>query len=185
MKRSNLILLGALGAILLFSTAFQLTVNRYAHVIENRPKSDTWNSTTRNVDAFTKVSTDSDITLVYQKGAESQLEIKTNVLFLDSITTQVEQGTLKIDVLKTLKRKDSIAIVITNPTLTSIALGGESHLIGKDTLKGNRLTLELKEKSSANIILDYAKVEYSNTSSGTVNIKGILNQININNAIKK
>ena len=91
MKRSNLILLGALGAILLFSTAFQLTVNRYAHVIEKRPKTDTWNSVTRTIDAFTEVSTDSDITLVYQKGAESQLEIKTNVLFLDSITTQVEE----------------------------------------------------------------------------------------------
>ena len=107
------------------------------------------------------------------------------MLFLDSITTQVEEGTLKIDVLKTLKRKDSIAIIITSPTLTGITLGGESHLIGKDTLKGNQLTLELKEKSSANVILDYEKVEYHNTSSGTVDIKGILNQININNAIKK
>ncbi|MEM6893335.1 MAG: DUF2807 domain-containing protein [Bacteroidota bacterium] len=185
MKRSNLILLGALGAILLFSTAFQLTVNRYANAIENRPKTDKWNTVTRNLDAFTKVSTDSDITLVYEKGAVSHLEIKTNVSFLDSITTKVERGALKIDVLKALKRKDSIAVIITNPTLTGIALGGESHLMGKDTLTGDHLTLELKEKSSANIILDYENVEYINTSSGTVDIKGILNQININNAIKK
>ncbi|MEL6305489.1 MAG: DUF2807 domain-containing protein, partial [Bacteroidota bacterium] len=179
MKRSNLILLGALGAILLFSTAFQLTVNRYAHVIENRPKTDTWNSTTRNVDAFTEVSTDSDITLVYKTGTVSALEIKTNVLFVDSIITKVEQGTLKIDVLKALKRKDSVAIIITNPALLGITLGGECHFMGKDTLAGKHLRLEMKEKSSANIMLNYESVEYTNTSSGVVDIKGTLNQINI------
>ncbi|MEO1484279.1 MAG: DUF2807 domain-containing protein [Bacteroidota bacterium] len=185
MKRSNLILIGALGAILLFSMAFQLTVNRYAHVIEKRPKTEEWTLDTRNPGAFAKVNSNSDITLVYKKDTTSLLEIKSNGIHLDSIITKVEREELKIDILQELKRKDSIAIVITAPTLNGITLGGKSHFITQDTLTGTQLKLELKEKSAASILLDYKHVAYTNTSSGTVEIKGSLNQININNVVEK
>lgn len=185
MKKSNLILLSALGAILLFSSAFQLTVNRYARRIEQKPKTAKWNTVSRNVAKFDQVSTNAAITLVYQKGITPKLEIQTNVPFVDSITTKVVKGELKIDLLKSLKHNDSVAIVITNPELSGIRLGGESHFIGKDTLSGNHITMVLTNKSSAKIILDYNTVEYTNTSSGSVDIKGILNQIKITDPMKK
>lgn len=185
MKKSNLILLSALGAVFFFSLAFQLSVHSYvregdAHKVPIRMVSEN-----RLVSSFNSISIDSRIKVLYQQKETPSLTIEAPNHLIDSINTSVLNEELTIEITKSLKKKDSITIRIDNPELTSLSLGGKAHFKTLGKISGEKLNLMFSDESSADLELSYNLLKHENTSTGIVNINGKINQVDFSNKKKE
>ncbi len=179
MKKSNLILLGALGAIIFFSLTFQLSVHSYVR----KGKADMipveMVKATRNLPSFSGISTKDNIKIIFQQTDLTQLRIEAPNYLIDSISTVVYNEELTISVSKKLRNNDSITIRINNPFLNSLKLGGSSHFETGKKVSGKTLELVFSDESSGILELSYDSVRQNNTSSGTFTIKGDIQEIDL------
>ncbi len=179
MKRSNLILLGALAAIVFFSLIFQLSVHSYVKKTKANQKPVEMISQTREVSNFTKIKAEGPMQVLFEQDMNSALEIKAPNYIVDSVQTKITDQTLEIAVGSKLKKKDSIIVQITNPELQALTLGSKTHFETVGEVSGTHLYLRFNDNSSGNLNLKYDSLKHENYSTGTVILNGKVTSINL------
>ncbi|WP_435622729.1 GIN domain-containing protein [Flagellimonas sp.] len=185
MKKSNLILFGALGAILIFTLAFQLTTHRYIKEDNRKRATATRVTEERTITPFKGISTMAPIKIVLVQDSLQKIQIEAPSYLIDSVKTYVANDTLSIETPNDIRKRDSVKVHITLKTLEHLQLGSYSIIESKDTIAGNELNLQLKGHSAAQLLLKYEHMNYSNTSDGLVDIAGDIKNIKIVNVQKE
>ncbi|SHG23406.1 hypothetical protein SAMN04488116_0444 [Flagellimonas flava] len=185
MKKSNLILIGALVALFFFTLLFQLTV--HSHVKKEKAAIKPVEILTRNrdIDEFSFITADGPVTVVFTQSPTRNLQLKTPNYFMDSISTVVQNNMLSINLGKGLKSKDSVVIRITNSSLAGLLLQSKAVFNSDGELSGDSLSLEFKDESAADIQLNYGTIHYSNSSTGQISLEGNLSQIKLKEHMKE
>nr|WP_299343690.1 DUF2807 domain-containing protein [Allomuricauda sp.] len=185
MKKSNLILLGTLAVILIFTLTFQLTVHQYIKEDNKTRASITRETKERKIPSFTGIK--ALVPLRIQVGQDSlqKVWIEAPNHLIDSVRTSVINDTLLIEASKNVKKRDSIVVKVTLQLLNHLQLGDKCHIKSESIISGEELYLELTRHSSAQLQLRYESVLYSNSSDGVVDIDGEIETIKIINPQKK
>ncbi len=179
MKKSNLILLGALAAIVFFSLIFQLSVHRNVKEVKANQKPVEMISRTREVSNFFGIVAEGPMKIHFAQDTISVLEINAPDYIVDSIQTSVTDQILDISVGSKLKNKDSVIIRIANPELQALTLGSRAHFETLGEVSGTYLHLRFNEDSSGNLNLNYDSLKHENNSTGTVILDGKVTAINL------
>ncbi|MGW9686638.1 GIN domain-containing protein [Flagellimonas sp. 2504JD1-5] len=180
MKKSNLILLGALGAALFFSLVFQLSV--HSNVKKEKANEVPVEALTesRAVPHFEGIAIKNRIKVTFSQSEDTQVVVEAPNYIIDSISTAVVDKKLIIESFKKLRKKDSITIQINHPTLKILELNDDSHFETNGQISGEHLNLIFKDKSSGNLNLSYDFVTYINNTEGKVNLQGEIKKIDLN-----
>ena len=181
MKKSNLILFGALGAILIFTLAFQLTTHRYIKEEDRKRATATRVTKERTITPFKGISTVAPIKIILVQDSLQEIQVEAPNYLIGSIKTSVKNDTLSIETSNDIRKRDSVKVHVTLKTLEHLQLGSHSVVESKDTIVGNELNLQLKGHSAAQLLLKYERMNYGNTSDGLVDISGDIKNIKIVN----
>lgn len=179
MKKSNLILLGALATILIFTLAFQLTVHHYVKEDNKNRASIKRESEERKTLAFKSIKANGPLRIHLSQNNLQKVRVEAPNQILDSIKTSVVKDTLFIETLKNVRERDSVVIEVILPLLSYLQLGDKCHVESKGVISGEELYLELLEHSSAQLQLQFERMLYSNSSDGVVDITGETKNIKI------
>ncbi|TAI49165.1 GIN domain-containing protein [Flagellimonas allohymeniacidonis] len=185
MKKSNLILISALIAIVFFSLAFQLTVHSYIKEDKANKVPEVFRSEERKTDSFGSIKTGERLRILLFQDSIQSVTVKANNSIIDSVQTSVDDGELLIKMSKDIRKKDSIVVEISCPEISALRLSGKSYVESNGILSGEQLRLELDGSSSVNLELNYKTVLYNNTSDGDIEIQGDIKNIQITNQPKE
>ncbi|WP_420602143.1 GIN domain-containing protein [Flagellimonas sp.] len=177
MKKSNLILLCALGMAIFFTLVFQLTVHSNVRKGKSNEVAVKTISESRDIPYFEKIVVKNRIKVIFRQNDTSSVLVEAPNYIIDSISTTLINNELVLSVSKKLKKKDSILIQIDNPILTSVKLSNNAHFDTAGKVSGKELHLELKDASSGNLSLDYENMEYINNTEGSIAIQGEIKKI--------
>ncbi|WP_420400070.1 GIN domain-containing protein [Flagellimonas sp.] len=178
MKKSSLILWGALIAILLFSFIFQLSVHSYVKEGKALIKPVKMQTQNRQLARFTVVKVNGRLKILMEQQDTAAIQISAPDYIIDSIRTLIVDDTLDISVASPLKKKDSIVLRISNPEFHGLKFSSEVSVESVGILSGANLDLKFRDKSSGKLELSYEQLNYSNTSTGSVHLNGKINQLN-------
>lgn len=179
MKKSNLLLLGALISVFFFSLLFQFAVHRSVKSEKAKLKSTEILEEQRTPGAFTSLKAVGKFTLVFEQSDSPYLKITAPDYVMDSIQTIVDNNRLDIQMLKDIRKKDTVLIHLGTPQLDSLMLTSQVYFKSENTLKGEYLYLELMDACSADLDIDFSEVLYKNLTSGKVNLNGKIKNIQI------
>ncbi|MEM8846672.1 MAG: DUF2807 domain-containing protein [Bacteroidota bacterium] len=185
MKKSNLILFGALAAILIFTLVFQLTTHHYMKKEDGERAMATRISEERTVTTFKNIKSIGTLSIILVQDSLHKVQVEAPNHLIDSVRTNVVQDTLFIESKKNIKKRDSVLIHITLKSLEHLGLDTYSGIESKGSISGNELNLELQGQSAAKLLLNYEHMRYSNSSNGTVDISGDIKNIKIVNVQKE
>lgn len=136
------------------------------------------NSETRNFENFSGIAVGSIVTAELQKGNKNQVEINVNGFELSDVTTEVEDGVLKIGMKNKKKKfnwsnKNKVNVIITyTDDPEQIAVSSSADIIAKDVIKGNKLSLSVSSSGDMTVDVDVNKLMASVSSSGDLTING-------------
>ena len=179
MKKSNLILLGALAAIVFFSLIFQLSVHSNVKAIKANQKPVEMISQIREVPAFVGINAEGNVRILFTQDSIMELKVNAPSYIVDSVQVSVSNQTLDLKVGSKLKKKDSIVVQITNPELQALNLGSDVHFETVGEVTGNHLHLKFTKNSSGNLNLSYDSLKHENNSTGTVILNGKITAIDL------
>ncbi len=177
MKKSNLILLGALGTALFFSLVFQVAVHSNIKKGKANEIPVKITSEFRTVSYFDAIKAANRVKIVFNQNDTVKVSVTAPNNIIDSVSTKVVNKKLVINTSNKLKKTDSVLLHIDAPMLTKIDLSDNSHFETSGQISGERLNLEFKDKSSGNLNLSYDFVRYINNTEGTVNLQGEIKKI--------
>nr|WP_298790446.1 DUF2807 domain-containing protein [uncultured Allomuricauda sp.] len=177
MKKSNLILLGALGIALFFSLVFQIVVHSNIKKAKANEIPVEVITETRVVAPFDAINASNRLRIVFLQSDESKVIVNAPNYIIDSIGTTVVNRKLIIEASKKLKKKDTIVIQINAPLLTSLELNNKVHFEADTPITGENLHLEFNDESSGAFNLSYDFVSYINNTDGAVTLKGEIEKI--------
>ena len=185
MKKSNLILFGALAAILIFTLVFQLTTHHYMKKEDRERTTATRVGEERSVASFKSIKSIGALSIVLVQDSLHKVRVEAPNHLIDSVRTNVVQDTLFVESKKNIKKRDSVLIYITLKSLKHLGLDTYSSIESKGSISGNELNLELKGQSTAKLLLNYEHMQYSNSSDGAVDVSGDIKNIKIVNVQKE
>lgn len=180
MKRSNLILLGVLGAIFLYFTALQLSTHNYVRkgVIQD---SGAIISETRKVSDFRSVHIEDKIMVYFKQDSITQITVEAPENFIPHIKTKVNEETLVIEKMKSMNMDDTIKVFISNHHLDTLKVRSSAHFKTIGKLIGKELILEFNGESTGELEVTYELVICKTTSDATVKLTGNSKEINFSN----
>ncbi len=176
MKRSNLILLGALAAIFFFMTALQVRMNGY---VKEEVLRDYGNfvDDARTLPKFENIAVTDGIKVFFDQNDTSSIQVEAREELLDFITTKVVDETLVIEKTKRMREKDSVSVFISNPKLDSLNVNSASFYT-KGLVMGNVLKMVFSDGADGNLELTYELLECSFSESSNVSLTGNSKKMN-------
>lgn len=116
-----------------------------------------------------------DVDLV--DGQEGKLTLEGESNLLEYITTEVKDGTLVIKSEKGVNLKPSnwnsgIRITVPVESVNSIALSGSGDIVGKKTIKTDRLSTAMSGSGDITLDVDASSVDASMSGSGDITLSG-------------
>ncbi|WP_108808502.1 GIN domain-containing protein [Aquimarina spinulae] len=185
MKTSNWIVIGALGAVILFFLAFQFSIHDNVRKGELRENAIQYTgnmiSETRNVSAFSKISVTHGIEVFFKQDSLAEVKVEASENLMAYIKTEVKHNKLIIEKTKREEKGDTVRIFVSNHQLDSLQVASESYFETKGTVSGKDLILEFTDDSNGNLELSYESVKCSATPGSNVKLKGNTNQIDFSN----
>ncbi|WP_299213969.1 DUF2807 domain-containing protein [uncultured Aquimarina sp.] len=180
MKRSNLILLGALGAIFLYFTVLQFSTHNYVRngVIE---EAGSVISETRKISDFISIDVRDNMRVYFKQDSITQVTIEAPENFIPHIKTKVNQGTLMIEKIKSINTDDTIKVFISNHHLDSVKVRSTAHFKTIGIVTGKELILEFRGESTGDLEVTYELVKCKTTSDANIKLKGNSKEINFSN----
>lgn len=163
--------LGALTLVLLFSVSCSA---QWGKKIKGNGEKTTIERSTGDYDAIA-VSGWFDVDLV--DGQEGKLTIEGESNLLEYIKTEVKDGKLVIKTEKGINLKPSnwngsIRITVPVESINSIALSGSGDIVGKKTIKTDRLSTTMSGSGDITLDVDASSVEASMSGSGDITFSG-------------
>ncbi|MEM9076084.1 MAG: DUF2807 domain-containing protein [Bacteroidota bacterium] len=185
MKKSNLILFGALAAILIFTLVFQLTTHHYVRQYGKERTTATNVIEQRTLSTFKGITTSAPIKIVLVQDSLQKIQVEAPNYLVDSVKTLVANDTLSIETPDGIGKRDSVKVFVALKTLKHLQLDSYSSIESKDTIVGKELNLQLRGHSTAQLLLKFEHMNFSNTSDGLVDITGDIKNIKIVNIQKE
>jgi len=177
MKKSNLILLIALGVLFLLTISFQLSV--HGHIKKGKIEGvGVFISQNRDITSFTGLEVTGNIKVLFTQDTKTSLKIQAPKSAMDSIKTFVEYNTLRITKNIKTHGKDTVTVFISNPELKELTLQSKAFLNGMNLISGDTLNLTIKGKSKLNIHLDYNLINCKKDQESILDLKGDTKKIN-------
>ncbi|WP_299261317.1 DUF2807 domain-containing protein [uncultured Aquimarina sp.] len=180
MKRSNLILLGVLGAIFLYFTVLQFSTHNYVRngVIE---KVGSVISKTRSTPNFRSIDVRDNIRVYFKQDSIKQVTIEAPENFIPHIKTKVNHGTLIIEKIKSINTDDTIKVFISNHHLDTVKVSSTAYFKTIGIVTGKELILEFKGESTGDLEVTYELVKCKTASNAKINLKGNSKEITFSN----
>ncbi|WP_298544009.1 DUF2807 domain-containing protein [uncultured Aquimarina sp.] len=180
MKRSNLILLGVLGAVFLYFTILQFSTHNYVRkgVIE---EAGTIISEIRNISNFRSIDIQDNMRVYFKQDSMTQVTLEAPENFMPHIQTKVNQGTLVLEKIKRMNTDDTIKVFISNHHVDTIKVGATAHFKTMGVVTGKELILEFREESTGDLEVTYELVKCKKTSDANIKLTGNSKEINFSN----
>ncbi len=180
MKRSNLILLGVLGAIFLYFTVLQFSTHNYVRkgVIE---EAGVVISKIRSLPSFRSIDVRDNIRVYFKQDSLTQVTIKAPENFTPYIKTKVDQGSLLIEKTKSINTDDTIKVFISSHYLDSVKVHSAASFKTIGVITGKELVLEFRGESTGDLEITYDLVQCKKSSDATITLKGNSKKINFLN----
>ena len=181
MKKSNQIIFGALGAVFIFSIAFQLSVNRYLRSPETKKETVLSISEERIVGNFNKISIKHNIEVYFTQDSITHVKVEAPENDITSIETDVINGELHINKDEKSKNNGTVKVFVSSNHISSVKVSSGAYFetIGKVT--GNNLTLEFSSDTKAKLELSYTTVKCKAASGSQIKFKGNTSNIEFTN----
>lgn len=177
MKKSNLIVIAALGVLFLLTISFQLTVHNHIKKGEVK-KVGVFISQDRNLEAFSKLEVTGNIKVLFAQDSLSLLKIEAPENAIDSIKTTVKNGKLGISKGIKISEKDTIRVFVTNPQLEELTVASGARFKGTTVISGKKLNLKITGKSKVNINLSYNLINCQKSQKSILDLEGDTKKIN-------
>lgn len=131
----------------------------------------------RTVSQFNQLSVSGHFNVTLNKGNGTSIEIKAEDNLIEHITSEVEDGKLKIKFEKNYRYRTnkSIDIVVNFESLNGISLSGSGEIIGNDTVKAEDLKIALSGSGDIKLDLSAQDVVTSISGSGDIKLSGNTN----------
>ncbi|MCL6265572.1 GIN domain-containing protein [Flagellimonas myxillae] len=179
MKKSKLLLVGAIISIFIFILIFQLVVHQNVKDVKANKKPMQILSKKLELSDFTSLAVAGRFHIYYEQSEEQSVQIEAPDYHLDSVVTKVSNKVLEIHSGLGLQKKDSVVIYISGKALDSLALMLSPHFETTNQISGRRLYLDFGGNSSAKLNLNYDTLIYKNTSLGSIQLKGEITNIEL------
>ncbi|MEW7293006.1 GIN domain-containing protein [Aquimarina sp. 2304DJ70-9] len=182
MKKSNLMVLGALGATIFFFSAFQFSIHSYVEkgAIEDVESGD-FISEIKTIPMFRKISVHHGIQVFFRQDSMTQVRVEAPRTLMPYIRVKVEQEKLILEKTKRMQSVDSIVIHITNPELDELYVLPDGHFRTIGMVSGKDLKLEFSDDSKGKLELSYESVKCKASSESKVVLNGNSKNIDFSN----
>ncbi len=182
MKKSNLMVLGTLGATVFFFSAFQFSIHRYVEkgAIEDIDSGD-FISEMKTMPVFRKIAVHHGIQVFFRQDTTTQLKVEAPRTLMPYIQVKVEQEKLILEKTKRIQSIDSIVIHITNPQLNELYVLPDGYFETIGVVSGKDLKLEFGDDSRGKLELSYESVVCKASSDSKVVLKGDSKEIDFSN----
>jgi len=183
MKKSNQIILAALGAVFIFSIAFQLKVNRYLRSSEpnNERMSSISISEERAVTNFNRISVRDGIEVYFTQDSITSIKVEAQDNSISLVRTEIENGELLIRQNKKTTNRDTIKVFVSNKELDAVNASSGAYFETLGEVEGNNLVLEFSSDTRGNLELSYASVICKAASGSQVKFRGNTSNIEFTN----
>ncbi len=181
MKKSNFIILSALGAIFIFSIAFQLNVNRHLRDTPAKSEIITNISEERTVGVFNKISVSHGIKVYFIQDSITQIKVLAPESIIPFIKTKVENGELIIEKTKQNKSKDIVKVSISNGQLNALKASSRAYFETIGEVTGDNLVLDFSSDTKANLELSFQSIQCKAASGSQIKFKGNTSNIEFTN----
>ncbi|WP_347925178.1 DUF2807 domain-containing protein [Pontimicrobium sp. SW4] len=181
MKKSNQIILSALGAIFIFSIAFQLRVNRHLHSSKYKKETVTYSTEKRTVANFNKISLSHGIEVYFTQDSISQIKIEAQEKVIQEVITKTKNETLIIEMAKQKRENHIVKVYIYNDALISLKVDSGAYFETQGKVTGDNLDLEFSSDTRANLDLSFQSVQCKAASGSQIKFKGNTSNIEFTN----
>ncbi|WP_425237492.1 GIN domain-containing protein [Ulvibacterium sp.] len=177
MKTSNLIVLGALGAIFVFMTALQVRMRGY---VKEEVLQDYGNFIKKNreVSEFKRIVIRDGIQVDFKQSPETTISIEAREDLMSFIKTETVEETLILEKTKQMRGKDSVKVFVSNARLNSLNVSSGASFVTLGMVSGNDLKLVFRGESEGNLELNYESVQCTFSSDSEVSLTGNSKKIN-------
>jgi len=181
MKKSNQIIISVLGAIFIFSIAFQLNVNRHLRNDEFKKEAGTNISNERTVPNFNKITVRHGIEVFFTQDSITLVKVDAPENTLPTIITKVENGMLLIEKTQQTKNGAIVKVFVSNNQLHVLKVSSGAYFETIGEVVGSNLALEFSSDTRANLALSYQSVQCKAASGSQIKFKGNTSTIEFTN----
>ncbi|WP_299536187.1 DUF2807 domain-containing protein [Ulvibacterium sp.] len=171
MKRSNLMVLGALGALFVFMTALQVRMKGYVKEEVQRDYGK-FIQNARKVSEFRAIVVGDGIQVDFEQTPQTTIRIEARENLMSFVQTEIIGETLIIEKTKEMRGKDSVRVFISNAHLDSLKVGPGASFTTLGAVSGEDLKLIFRGESEGDMELNYELVQCSFSSDAEVGITG-------------
>ncbi|MBD0257179.1 MAG: DUF2807 domain-containing protein [Cytophagales bacterium] len=137
---------------------------------------------TRPVPAFSRLHIDGVFEVHLRQGDTTALQIEAREGLMSRITTETEDGTLKLDLKRGLNmRKTTIKVYITVRDLEKLRIGGVASVKSDTPLRLGRLELEQHSVGTTQLALQCDRLTARITGVGTLQLTGSGREVEMHN----
>lgn len=181
MKKSNQIIFGALGAIFIFSIAFQLNVNRYLRSAEYKKEATASISKERKVPDFSEIFVSHGIEVYFTQDSITNVNVEASENDIVHIKTDVKNGALFIKRNEKTNDPSIVKVFVYNHQLNAVKASSGAYFETIGNVTGDNLILEFSSDTRANLELSYTSVKCKAASGSQIKFKGNTSNIEFTN----
>ncbi len=181
MKKSNQIIVAALGAVFIFSISFQLKVNRYLRSATPQKEAASSASEERTVGNFNRISVSDGIEVYFSQDTITTIKVEVLNDNLSKISTNTKGGELFILRNEKVTNSGSIRVFISNKELTALKANSGAYFETVGGVFGEHLDLEFSSDTKAQLDLSYSSVKCKAASGSEIKFKGNTSNIEFTN----
>ena len=126
----------------------------------------------RSLEAFHSISNSITAKVYLEQVPQEEVRIEAQENMLANLLMEVENGTLRIGWDENVRSHDGITIYITIPEVKELKLSGSGEIIGRNTIKGASLEVNISGSGEANLTAEVEEVEGAVSGSGELVLKG-------------
>lgn len=127
----------------------------------------------RNVGSFDGINQTISADVFITQGSPQKVLVKADADVINLITTEVENGILRIGSQKSFRSVDVLEVYITMPDLSRINNSGSGDIKVDGDLKGTDVGIDISGSGDLNARLDATNLELKISGSGDVNLSGV------------
>jgi len=138
---------------------------------------------TRTLGDFHGISVGSIVTAELHKGSKNQVEISVSGYELTDVTTEIENGVLRVGMKKNRMKKNNwsnknkVNVIVTyTDDPDEIAVSSSADIIANDVIKVDELKLSVSSSGDMSVNVDVDELMAAVSSSGDLTIKGKANK---------
>ena len=127
---------------------------------------------TRTIEPFTGLSVGESITVYLTKGSSNQARIETSGVNTDKVVLDNSGRTLHVHMKSGSWRSFNATVYLEFEELEELEVSSSADVIGKSTISGDELEIEVSSSGSAVIDVDVNRLDIDVSSSGKLEISG-------------